>query len=92
MEITIQHDKRGQEFTISLNGDTAELSYARPSTDVIEFQHTYVPESFQGRGIGSKLIAHGLQFAREQNLKVVASCQAVESYLNKNPNEKDLLL
>ena len=92
MEIQINHDLRGQEFTIVLNGDTAELSYALPAGNVIEFQHTYVPQSFQGRGIGSKLIAHGLQYARQQNLKVVASCEAVESYLEKNPLEKDLLL
>ena len=92
MEIEIKHDTKGQEFVISLQGDTAELSYARPRQDVIDFQHTFVPESFQGRGMAFKLIKHGLDYARKEGLKVVATCEAVQVYLDRNPSEKDLLL
>ena len=92
MDIEIKHDQKGQEFVVTLQNDTAELSYSRPREDVIDFQHTFVPESFQGKGIGSKLIKHGLGYARSNNLKVVATCDAVQSYLDKNPSEKDLLL
>ena len=92
MDIEIKHDKQGQEFFINLDGDTAELSYARPRQDVIDFQHTFVPESFQGRGVAFKLIKHGLNFARNEGLKVIATCEAVQVYFDRNPSEKDLLL
>ncbi len=92
MELEIKHDTEAQEFTIMLSEESAEMSYARPRPDVIDFQHTYVPPAFQGKGVASKLIEHGLKYAQTEGLKVMASCQAVSSYLDKNPEYQKLLL
>ena len=56
MEVTIAHDLEGQEFTATLANDQAELSYAKPEEKVIDFQHTFVPECFRGKGVANKLI------------------------------------
>ena len=91
MQLNIKHEQQDQQFTVSLNNEEAELAYALPEPDLMDFQHTYVPPSLEGRGIGSRLIQYGLQYARDNEFRVRASCDAVQRYLSKHPEFKDLL-
>ncbi|MFD2514964.1 GNAT family N-acetyltransferase [Pontibacter locisalis] len=91
MSRTIKHEEKYQQFTIELDGDEAELAYACPSEDVVDFTHTYVPKSERGNGMAESLIEEGLKYAREHNLKVKATCPAVAKYINAHPEYKDLL-
>jgi predicted GNAT family acetyltransferase len=86
----IQHDKKYQQFTIKLEGDEAELAYALPGPGVISFTHTFVPESGRGMGISDKLIRAGLQYAKENSLKVTATCPVVKAFLKRHPEYDDL--
>ena len=91
MDFNIKHDKEAQEFTAQLEGDQAELAYALPEENVIDFQHTFVPEDFRNEGIGNELIKTGLEYAKEQKLKVIASCPAVSVYVRRNKEYQSLL-
>jgi uncharacterized protein len=91
MQITINHDQEGQEFTAIMGNDQAELSYAKPEEKVIDFQHTFVPECFRGKGVANKLIKAGLTYAEEQNFRVIASCPAVSSYIRRHKEYEPLL-
>ncbi len=92
MDIEIIHEEKYQQFTITLQDDEeAELAYARPSEEEIDFTHTFVPESARGQGLAQKLIEEGLCFARDNNFMVIASCPAVAKYIKNNPQHQDLL-
>ena len=92
MDVKIVHEKKYQQFTVTLDGDEeAELAYARPSEKEIDFTHTYVPESARGKGIAQQLIEEGLCFARENGYLVIATCPVVAKYIEKNKQHKDLL-
>jgi hypothetical protein len=91
MEVTINHDQEGQEFTATLGKDQAELSYAKPEEKVIDFQHTFVPECFRGKGVADQLIRTALAYAEEQKLRVIASCPAVSSFIRRHKEYQPLL-
>ena len=91
MEIVIIHDLEGQEFTAALGQEQAELSYAKPEGQVIDFQHTFVPESYRRKGVASKLIAEGLRYAARQQWRVVASCPTVAAYIRRHAEYQPLL-
>lgn len=91
MDININHDKEAQEFTVQLDGDQAELAYALPGDNVIDFQHTFVPEDYRNEGIANQLIETGLTYAKEQKLKVIASCPAVLAYVRRHKEFQSLL-
>ncbi|KAA5546527.1 GNAT family N-acetyltransferase [Adhaeribacter rhizoryzae] len=91
MDINIQHDKEAQEFTAQLEGDQAELAYALPEDDVIDFQHTFVPEDYRNEGVANQLIEAGLNYAKEQKFKVIASCPAVSTYVRRHKEYQPLL-
>ncbi|WP_439881867.1 GNAT family N-acetyltransferase [Pontibacter sp. MBLB2868] len=91
MATTINHEKKYQQFTADLDGDEAELAYAHPSDSVIDFTHTFVPKSERNNGVAEELMQTGLDYAREQQLKVRATCPAVSKYINTHPEYQDLL-
>lgn len=91
MEIVIDHDPEGQEFTVALEQEQAELSYAKPEERVIDFQHTFVPASFRGKGVANQLIQAGLAYAREQEWQVLATCPTVSAYIRRHKQYQGLL-
>jgi predicted GNAT family acetyltransferase len=55
------------------------------------FTHTEVPPAHEGQGIGTMLIEAGLTYAREQQLKVIPTCQFFASYMRRHAEVQDLL-
>ncbi|MBF9252729.1 N-acetyltransferase [Pontibacter sp. 172403-2] len=88
METEIIHEKKYQQFTAVLGDEEAELAYALPAAGVLDFTHTYVPESARGKGIATKLIEAGLHYARQNGYKVQASCPVVKKYLQAHPEQQ----
>ncbi len=85
--MSIQHDTTNQEFTTTRDGHPAELAYARPSDDVIDFTHTFVDEALRGQGLADELARAGLAFAREQKLKVKTTCTFMAGFVQKHHAE-----
>jgi len=67
------------------------VAYYELRGDAIAFVHTVVPEHLQGRGLAGTLIKAGLADVREHGLKVIAECPFVARYIERHPEEQDLL-
>lgn len=91
MSIKVEHDKEYQQFTIPFDTDDAELAYALPKEGVIDFTHTFVPKDKRKNGYAEELITAGLDYARQHNLKVVATCPAVSKFIKTHPEYQDIL-
>jgi predicted GNAT family acetyltransferase len=72
-------------------GETAYLEFDQDSAGWITLIHTEVPEALRGRGIASMLAQTGLEYARENKLKVDVVCPLVANYLSKHPEFKGLV-
>jgi predicted GNAT family acetyltransferase len=86
----VQHHPQDGRFSLGLEGNTAVLEYHRDD-NIITFTHTGVPTELEGRGIGSRLARAGLDYAREQQLKVQAVCWFIAGYIEKHPEYQSLL-
>ena len=89
-DITITHDESAQRFETIIDGQTGYISYQQRNNTLV-YDHTIVPQSLGGRGVGTALVKHALDYAREQNKKVVPQCSFVSTYIKKHPDYKDLL-
>lgn len=85
--MSIQHDSAKQEFTTTRDGQAAELAYAWPADDVIDFTHTFVDEALRGQGVADGLARTALAFAREQKLKVKTTCTFMAGFVQKHHAE-----
>jgi hypothetical protein len=86
----VRHDERRHRFELDEEGATGFLTYTRKDGTIV-FTHTVVPSELEGRGIGSRIVRAGLDFARAEGLKVVPQCEFVRSYIERHPDDRDLL-
>lgn len=84
----VQHDSEHSRFFLPLPDGEAELLYAPYSEEILDLQHTEVPPSGQGRGIGDALVRAALAFARERKMRVIATCPYVQAWLREHPDER----
>ena len=89
-EIQINHDKQAKRFETTIEGQTGYLSY-QDKGDVLIYDHTIVPQSLGGKGVGSALVKHALNYARDNDKKVLPQCSFVASYIDKHPEYQDLV-
>lgn len=77
-------------FEINLAGETAYAEYQLVSGGII-LPHTVVPESFGGKGVGSRLAIYAMEYARSRGLKVIPLCPFMAGYMSKHPETHDLV-
>lgn len=82
MNKEIKIDK--EKFFYEKNGELSYLVYRKPHTNTIELVDTFVAENQRGQGIGSAIIRFALEYARKNDLKIMATCPAVKSFIAKN--------
>lgn len=89
----VRDNKREQRFEMSLGeGKTAFIRYAETGEGVVELTHTEVPEEFEGKGIGSKLVRGTFEILREENLQMMPSCPFITAYLQRHPEYQSLTI
>ena len=89
-DLEIVHNESAKRFETSIDGHTGYISY-KEHDDKLVYDHTIVPQELGGRGVGSALVKQALNYARENNKKVVPQCSFVASYIDKHPDYQDLL-
>ncbi|WP_449279051.1 GNAT family N-acetyltransferase [Leucobacter sp. GX24907] len=96
--IEVAHDPERQQYTISVDGVQAGFaSYRRlpdrpdSSGSTLDFEHTVVDPSFEGRGLGSALIAGAVDDVRSRGDRIVPTCPFVAVWFRKHPEFGDVL-
>jgi uncharacterized protein len=87
----IQHDPGRHRFFVEVSGGTAELRYRPIDERTVVLVHTEVPEAAGGHGIGGNLASAAFVWARQNGVKVVITCPFVRKWLERHPDEQDLL-
>jgi predicted GNAT family acetyltransferase len=85
-EPTVTRNDAENRYEIDIDGTVAELVFRRDG-DRLELLHTEVPDAFEGRGFGSRLVKAALDDATRDHLTVVPSCPFVQSWLERHPDE-----
>lgn len=67
------------------------IKYTR-NGNVITLTHTLVPPENSGKGIASILVKESLNLAREAGDRVIPVCPFVLAYLERHPEERDVVL
>lgn len=79
-----------QRYELAVDGELAVAAY-RLEGDRVVFTHTVVPAAIEGRGFGSRLVGAVLADVRRRGLSVVPECPFVRAYIERHPEERDLL-
>lgn len=86
-EITVEATPNGHRFVYRKNGHKdAELTMKRVDDDLFNANHTGVPKSMGGQGIGKALIKFMGDHAREHNYRVIPGCPFVGAMWKRHPD------
>jgi predicted GNAT family acetyltransferase len=86
----VRDNRALSRFELDVEGATAFANYRLTPAAVI-IVHTETPRPLRGRGIASELVKGALALIRADGLKVIAGCGFVVDYLQKHPEEADLV-
>jgi predicted GNAT family acetyltransferase len=80
--VQVMHDKDNEVFYADIQGQRAELTYKVPEDGLIDFKRTFVPENLRGNDIGKQIVTAGLDYAKQNNYRIITTCRFVERYLH----------
>lgn len=84
-DVVVQWDAAESRYVALLDGHVAGSAFVEVADGEVVFTHTVVEDEFEGRGIGSTLVAAALAEVRESGRTVVARCPFVAAHLRRHP-------
>ena len=91
MTASMRDNPELNRFEVYDDGKLAGFAAYRLSDDFITFTHTEMDPRYEGRGLGSALVRHGLDEARTRGLAVLPMCPFVRRYIASHDGYVDLV-
>jgi predicted GNAT family acetyltransferase len=89
--IDVSDNPDEDRFEIRVDGELAGFSQYRQRPAGLAFTHTEIDDRFEGQGLGSRLVSHALDDARERGFAVLPLCPFVRSYIERHSEYLDLV-
>lgn len=84
-------DHKGIFTAVEEGQKIGEMTYSKAGSDKIIIDHTEVDENQKGKGIGKILLSKVVDFAREQNVKIIPLCPFAKTMFDKDIDIRDVL-
>ena len=91
IRIETEQTSYGHRFVARLEGfeKTGELTMKKIKTGLYNANHTGVPKSMGGKGVGKALVKYLSEHARENNYRVIPGCPFIGCLLYTSPSPRD---
>ncbi|WP_117191719.1 GNAT family N-acetyltransferase [Rhizobium terrae] len=91
MNITHEETRSGGRYIAEIDDDQAEMTYSRASPELVIIDHTGVPETLRGKGVGQALALHAVEEARKGGWKIIPLCPFFKAQVERHPEWRDIL-
>lgn len=92
-DLTIKREDgpNGGRYTAIVAGEEAEMTYSRAGKTRIIIDHTGVPDSMRGLGVGLRLVEAAVSDARAEGVKIIPLCPFAKATLAKHAEWQDVV-
>jgi uncharacterized protein len=90
----IKEEKKGKkgEFYIENNDErVAKIQFFNSGEGIINVYHTEVDPSLRGKGVGEDLVERVVSYARDENMRIEASCPFAKKVIESDPEMRSVL-
>jgi predicted GNAT family acetyltransferase len=84
-------NEANRRYELWVGDDRVGTITYRDEPDSVVLISTRVDPAFEGRGFGSRLVHDALADIRGRGLRVVLECSFARSYVERHPEEQDLV-
>ena len=88
-KLEITHNPANQRFEVWIDGHLSKLDYIQDGKNFV-ITHVGVYPEHRGQGVAAKIVDAGLQYARENSLRVIPMCSYAAAYMRRNPQYMEL--
>jgi len=92
--VTVTRDpgSEASEFVLQVDGERlGSLDFARPEAGVLRIDYVEVAPELRGTGLGRRLVEAAVDWAREENMKIVPICGYARAVIARDPAMSKLL-
>lgn len=86
----IRHNEIEQKFVVQVGEEECALKYKELSAKLWNFESTSVPKEAE-KGVITQMIEYAFNFVKENNIKILASCEDVQNFLVQHKDLKTLV-
>ena len=88
-KLEITHNEADHTFEVWIDGYRSKLDYIQDGKNFV-ITHVGVYPELRGQGIAGKIVEAGLQYARQNSLRVIPMCSYAAAYIRRNPQYSEL--
>ena len=88
-KLEVTHNEAEHTFEVWIDGHLCKLDYIQDGNNFV-IAHVGVYPEFRGQGVAGKIVEAGLQYARQNSLRVIPMCSYAAAYIRKNPQHIEL--
>src|SRR4051794_37128080 len=89
-ELKLKVNSTSNRLELEVEGSTAFIEY-KLSDQTLFLIHTEVPPALEGKGVGSAIVEKSLQYAKDNDYKIVPLCPFLQSYLKRHKEWNDIV-
>lgn len=78
-------------YVVRDGGSEAEMTFTRVGKTQMIIDHTEVPDTFRGQGIGLRLVTRAVEDARQSGVKIIPLCPFAAAQFSRHPEWADVL-
>ncbi len=92
MIVQHQHNENKGVFFVAQDGNMlAEMTYTLPAANKMIIDHTGVSDELRGKNVGAQLVQAAVEYARQQQMKIIPLCPFAASVFKKKSEYADVL-
>ncbi|MCS5498780.1 N-acetyltransferase [Cnuibacter physcomitrellae] len=91
MSREVEHEPERHRYVITVDGADAGTAYYVDADGSRVFTHTVVDPAYEGRGLGSELVAAALADTRDAGLRITPQCPFVAAWVKRHHEYDDII-
>lgn len=92
-EVKQDNNEKHGSFEATIDGKKAGLmTYTWAGEERFIIDHTEVEEAYTGKGVGKEMLLKAVEFARENNKKIIPLCPFAKATFQKHEELQDVLV
>ena len=88
----IKDEAKGRFAAMDNEKEAGAIFYTSAGESKIILDHTEVDDAYRGQSIGKKILMYIVEFARENNIKIIPICPYAKSVFDKTESIRDVLV
>ncbi len=88
-KLEVVHNEAEHRFETWIDGYLSKLDYIQDGKNFV-ITHVGVYPELRGQGIAGKIVEVGLEYAKENSLRVVPMCSYAAAYIRRHPEYAEL--